>query len=234
MKERDTRLTAAGVRGIIREFSAVPAGGALLFTSAGTLHWDRGWIYLSLAAAYQAAYVILLLKTNPALLNERGTLKWKETRRYDRYFIVFHVLCYCVALVVGGLDSVRFGWSHAPGAALTPGVLMFLFSSLITLWAYRANARFLLTLRKDAGVCGEVCTTGPYRYIRHPGYLGAIIAASSFPLITGSMYSMVPVFFIIANIIVRTHFEDSALTCELEGYCTYAERTPYRLVPYLW
>jgi protein-S-isoprenylcysteine O-methyltransferase Ste14 len=79
-----------------------------------------------------------------------------------------------------------------------------------------------------------VITKGPYRWVRHPGYLGAILWASSIPLIFGSMFAFVPVGIYVGLMGLRTFLEDRTLMEELRGYSEYAEQVRYRLFPLIW
>ena len=80
----------------------------------------------------------------------------------------------------------------------------------------------------------RVITTGPYHVVRHPMYVGVIIALLSVPLILGSLYGFGIAIPTAALFVVRTALEDRTLMDELTGYKEYAQRTPYRLVPYIW
>ncbi|MBN1533841.1 MAG: isoprenylcysteine carboxylmethyltransferase family protein [Spirochaetes bacterium] len=234
MNDQSAKLSIVGIWGILREFAFIVAGAAALFGAAGTLRWPRGWIYIALAALYQAVYVSMLLKINPQLLNERGNLNWKETKPHDRYFTVFYPLLAFAALVVSGLDAVRYGWSHVPFVAVYPAAVVFICASFVALWAYACNSYFILTHRNDAVASQRVCTAGPYRYVRHPAYLAGIATAICYPFLTGSLVSAVPMLSIILLLVVRTRFEDMALQEELQGYEEYARETRYRLLPHVW
>jgi len=87
-------------------------------------------------------------------------------------------------------------------------------------------------IQRDRG--HRVITTGPYRIVRHPGYVGAILWGISTPLIIGSVYGLIPGS--VAGIvrIIRTSLEDKLLCKELKGYVEYTKRVRYRLLPELW
>lgn len=170
---------------------------------------------------------------NPQLLNERGKLNWKETKRYDKYFVIS---CYILGpsmLIVAGLD-VRFQWSSIPFIAVYPSIVVIILTSFIALWAQISNSHFILTTRNDKLGNQRVCTTGPYKYIRHPGYFCMIFQWLCYPLILGSWFSLIPVLIYVSFIFIRTYYEDKTLKIELKGYEEYAKTTKYRLFPYLW
>jgi protein-S-isoprenylcysteine O-methyltransferase Ste14 len=79
-----------------------------------------------------------------------------------------------------------------------------------------------------------VVTTGPYRYVRHPMYVGVILAFLSLPLALGSLWALVPGATCAALFVMRTALEDRTLLDKLPGYREYAERVRYRLIPGIW
>ena len=234
MSNDTTKLNILGLRGIIREFALIFFGIFLLFGAAGTFYWVRGWIYICIMFSYQIFYVSVLMIINPHLLNERGKFSWKETKRYDKYFLFFYSIFGFSMLIVAGLDVVRFQWSSIPFITIYPSILVFICASFIALWAYVSNAHFILTHRDDKVANQRVCTTGPYRYIRHPGYLAAIISSLCYPFMLGSLFSVIPVAINVFIIILRTYYEDTTLERELRGYSEYSKTTKYKLFPYVW
>ena len=234
MSNDTTKLNILGIRGIARESAAFVIGILFLFGSAGTLYWPRGWIYICVMLLYQIFYISILIIINPQLLNERGKFNWKETKRYDKYFAILYSIFGFSMLIVAGLDVVRFKWSSIPFITIYPSILVFILCSFIALWAYVSNAHLILTSRNDKLCNQRVCTIGPYRYIRHPGYLAAIISSLCYPFILGSLFSFFPVFINIFLLIIRTYYEDKTLQIELNGYDEYSKMTKYRLFPYIW
>jgi protein-S-isoprenylcysteine O-methyltransferase Ste14 len=87
-------------------------------------------------------------------------------------------------------------------------------------------------IQKERG--HQVVTTGPYRYVRHPMYAGAIVLFLCIPLALGSLWALSPGGFLVVLIVVRTYLEDRTLHRELEGYDAYAQRVRYRLIPGIW
>ena len=104
---------------------------------------------------------------------------------------------------------------------------------LIT-WAVAVNRFFssVVRIQRDRG--HRVITTGPYRWVRHPGYTGGGIACLATPLALGSLWAFIPAGLTIMLLIVRTVFEDRTLQAELVGYQDYMQQTRYRLIPGFW
>ena len=137
-------------------------------------------------------------------------------------------------IIIAGLDY-RFGWS-APIplaislAALLVGLLGFAFST----WALVENRFFSAVVRIQTDRGHSVCSTGPYRFVRHPGYAGGILFYLMTPLILSSWWAFIPALLTTIFTIIRTHLEDKTLQAELDGYEAYARQTRYRLLPGVW
>lgn len=109
-----------------------------------------------------------------------------------------------------------------------------IFGHGIIVWAMGANAFFspLVRIQKERG--HTVAAGGPYRVIRHPGYLGAMLFSISVPLMLGSWWAVIPGLASVVLYIVRTSLEDQTLQDELSGYREFSERVKFRLIPGLW
>ena len=135
---------------------------------------------------------------------------------------------------VAGLDVGRYGWSGLDLIYVVPGFALFVLGAVLITWAMIVNRYFESTVRIQEDRDHEVVSTGPYIFVRHPGYLSGILWMSSIPLIIGSLYTLIPVMIYGAMMVLRTHLEDRTLRDELPGYSEYAERVKYRLVPWIW
>jgi protein-S-isoprenylcysteine O-methyltransferase Ste14 len=96
------------------------------------------------------------------------------------------------------------------------------------------NRHFEPVVRIQSDRDHAVVSEGPYRIVRHPGYLGGLIFYFSTPLILGSTYALIPAAIAVMLITLRTELEDRTLRKELTGYQQYAAQTPYRLIPLIW
>ena len=79
-----------------------------------------------------------------------------------------------------------------------------------------------------------VVMAGPYKYVRHPMYIGIILLFLSIPLALGSWWALIPGVGIGILFVIRTAKEDQMLRSELSGYADYSNRVRYRLVPGIW
>ena len=134
-------------------------------------------------------------------------------------------------LATAGLDY-RFGW--LPGMPLwinVLGVLMFVLGYAVFVWAMASNTFFsgFVRIQKDRG--HAVVSTGPYQYVRHPGYIGGTLSILGVPLLLGSFWALIPASMFVCMLILRSGLEDRTLQTELVGYIKYTQDVPYRLIP---
>jgi len=80
----------------------------------------------------------------------------------------------------------------------------------------------------------RVATSGPYKFVRHPGYVGYIIIFLAIPLALGSLWTLNFSVIITILLIIRTYLEDKTLKKELKGYTEYSELVKYKLIPFIW
>jgi protein-S-isoprenylcysteine O-methyltransferase Ste14 len=208
--------------------------GVVLFVAAGQLDWSRAWLYLGVVVVGETLSEASLLILNPGVLNQRGTTMRPDTEPFDRAFIVLWPVGGFAAAAVAGLDVGRFGWSALPFEAVYPGIVLTVVGYAIGTWAMAVNAYFEPTVRIQGERDHQVVTTGPYRFVRHPGYVGALLGALAAPLVLGSAWMFLPAAGIVLLFAARTALEDRTLQSGLPGYREYARNTPYRLLPGVW
>jgi protein-S-isoprenylcysteine O-methyltransferase Ste14 len=203
---------------------------AILFISSGRLDWVWTWAYLGVGVGI---LFINLLVLPPELIAERGRRR-EDVKRWDRVLTTLSIFPTLGALVVAGLD-VRFGWSPALPVAIHLVALAFmaLGQGLFT-WAMTSNLFFSTAVSIQKDRAHAVATGGPYRYVRHPGYVGYSVSILGTPVIIGSLWGLIPAVLTACLLVVRTALEDRTLLEELAGYQDYARQVRYRLVPGVW
>jgi protein-S-isoprenylcysteine O-methyltransferase Ste14 len=208
--------------------------GALLFLPAGTLHWPAAWLYLVTTAVLGLAAGLWLVKVDPALLAERmKPMMQKGQPAADKTFMLVFGFAALVWFLVIGLDR-RWHWSEMPVAFQALGYLLFLAATALMLRVVRENSFAAPVVKVQAERGHRVIDTGPYAFVRHPMYSGAVLYFAGIALLLGSWWGLVlsPVFFVLFSI--RAGIEERALTDGLPGYADYLARVRYRLVPGLW
>lgn len=212
---------------------ALPA--AILFGSSGRLDWGVAWVYLVLITAFGLGGRIVVLRKSPDLAAERGNLLRKgDVKPWDRIIMPMSLVCPMVMLIVAGLDK-RFAWS--PELPILVAIAAFGLTTLgysISTWAMLVNPFFSAVVRIQGERGHSVVTSGPYRYMRHPGYAGGAMTSLTIPLLLGSLWALIPAALAVCIYVIRTTLEDQTLQEELEGYRGYALRVRYRLLPGVW
>ncbi|HTV56266.1 MAG TPA: isoprenylcysteine carboxylmethyltransferase family protein, partial [Terriglobia bacterium] len=132
-------------------------------------------------------------------------------------------------------DAGRFHWSGSiPWVITFDALIVFVLASAIQNWAISANPFFSSTIRIQSERGHRVMTSGPYRFVRHPGYLAMAISMPATALSLGSLVALIPAMTYSAVMLWRTNWEDEFLKGKLEGYSRYTGKVRYRLIPGVW
>ena len=205
-----------------------------LFGSAGQLTWKRGWICTVLYLGGIQTSRAVLRKLNPRLLDERQRATRKDTKSFDKIFLRLILSLTIVQPIIAGLDAVRFGWAPMPFWTIYPGIILFAISASLITWVLVKNPHAESSVRIQDDREHAVVASGPYRFVRHPMYVGLILLHASIALILGSMWTLGLALLITLLFLRRTALEDQTLRQELRGYEQYTTVTRYRLMPGIW
>ncbi len=204
--------------------------GILLFISARTFNWSWAWIFLLLGLALMIINFIVLPTD---LIEERGSKK-RNVKAWDKTINIINIVPTVLMYTISGFDF-RFGWTGNINSDINvAGITFFIIGSYFFTWSMTSNHYFstLVRLQNERG--HKVSTQGPYKFIRHPGYVGYIIMAIATPIALGSLYGLIPSGITAVLFVLRTLMEDNTLKKELSGYIEYSESVKYRLIPFLW
>ena len=230
---RDPDLTAGLVRRFLQIGVLFAAQLAMLLLASGRPGWLWAWVYVGIYAVGTTVNARLLLKRSPETIVERG--RAAGMAGWDKVVGGLWGIVFLLALpLTAGLDE-RFGWTGEMATALhLAGVLPFVLGFALFSWAMVENAFFVTVARVQKERGQTVCTSGPYRLVRHPGYLAAIIQGLAAPLLFGSAWALLPGCLAAALMALRTALEDRMLLRDLDGYPAYAARVRHRLLPGIW
>jgi len=206
----------------------------VLFASAGRVDMPMFWAYFVVHSGAQLAMALLVFRRNRDLLEERQK-PGENAKVWDRVILRIYFLLTLALFVVAGLDVGRFHWSDTvPLWGQVAALVGFALSFAFNIWAMAVNDFYsrIVRIQRDRGQ--YVVTDGPYRYVRHPSYIGSILSWVCAALALGSWLALVPVVLIAATFTVRTALEDRTLQEELAGYEEYAQQVRYRLLPGVW
>jgi protein-S-isoprenylcysteine O-methyltransferase Ste14 len=205
----------------------------LVFIAAGTPRWFEAWFFFGFYLIAITIFFIWLKKHDPGLLKERMSVK-KDVKSWDKKIIRAYSGLVLIMFLLAPIDAVRFHWSRVPVAVQVGAFIGIFLSWVVIFWAFRENSYLsgFVRIQEDRG--HKVCTTGPYKYIRHPMYLAVIITVLCLPLFLGSFYALLPATAVVALFILRTSLEDKTLRADLSGYKEYAEKVRWKLMPRVW
>jgi protein-S-isoprenylcysteine O-methyltransferase Ste14 len=213
--------------------AAVALFAVIVFWPAGRLNWVAGWLYVGIVAMNYLGNVIYLKRVNPELLAARMRMA-KGTKHWDIVWGAIFGPMLISIYIVAGLDVVRFEWTTMSPLFWWIGLILFLPGTALFSWSMGVNPFFEKTVRIQSERGHRVIDTGPYAFVRHPGYLGFFGWCLSAPLLLGSWWAFVPAILSIVGLVVRTALEDRTLCQELGGYEAYSKRVRYRLFPGVW
>ena len=209
--------------------------GALLFAAAGTVRWPEAWAYLGLWLAGAVVSGSLLVQKNPDILKERMRSPMQsQQKRWDRPLLVAIFGGWAALQIVAGLDAVRYGWSRMPLWLEIAGALAVVVGIYVFHIVMLENSYASPVVKVDAERGHRVVSSGPYAWVRHPMYAGAILYFLGTALLLGSWYAFAIGIVLIVIIALRAVWEEETLRAELPGYADYASRVKYRLVPGVW
>ncbi len=226
----DTKLIA---RYAIRETMGILIMAVALFWSAGQLDWWPAWAVIAVMLAWITATAIVIFRVNPDLLAERlGPRQGAKT--WDTAIMSILGLVQLVRYIVAGLDQ-RHGWTGSfPLAAQIAALMVCVLGYALVVWATASNAFFSQIVRIQFERGHTVATGGPYHYVRHPAYVGAILYELAVPILLASWWALIVSGLNAILLILRTALEDRTLQAELTGYDEYARQVRYRLLPGIW
>jgi protein-S-isoprenylcysteine O-methyltransferase Ste14 len=224
-------------RGLVRRLAQLAAlvvlQGVILLLASGQPDWRMAWVYLGSYVALIAVNAAILLPRDRELIAERSRIE-TNAKRWDKVVMVLLSVFSLGMLTVAGLDR-RFGWTPPLGWVIPAiGLLLFLLGFGLVSWAMASNRFFSSVVRIQEDRGHAVADGGPYRHVRHPGYLGMMVSVVGTPLLLGSPWALIGAGLYASTLVVRTVLEDRMLRRELPGYTAYAARVRHRVLPGFW
>ena len=212
--------------------------GALIFFStiffcAGRIVYFQGLTYVVLGI-FMIVLNYSILKLDKDLMKERSK-PGDGAKSWDKKILGVSFNATIAMYAVAGFDSGRFHWSPEFHWSLyVIGFILTATGQLLFLIAQKQNRFFSSIVRIQSDRGHTVCNSGLYRIVRHPAYFGSFIQTVGFPLLFGSLWSIIPISLSIFLLILRTQLEDLTLQAELSGYSEFIKSTKYKLIPFIW
>ncbi len=224
-----TELTRQWVR-LVALYLLIPL---ILLVCGGDLGWWQGWLYSLLIFTAGIGGHVWAEKRHPGLMAERQNIEnIKNAKAWDK--VLAPLMAFTIVfpmVIVAGLDH-RYNWSSEfPLWIIVIGFILISLGYAFAVWAMAENRFFSSVVRIQTDRGHVVCDSGPYRFVRHPGYAGNIPPLFGIVLALGSVWTLIPAAVALIITVIRTVLEDRALQQELPGYLDYSRRVRYRLIP---
>lgn len=202
---------------------------------SGQWDWWEGWVYVILGVISFVISRYIAAKRTPDILGERAKfMRQEDAQLWDKKIIPLVGLIGIISVIVVGLDRL-YSWTPIFNLWIRLlGLLLLVAGYTLSSYALVTNNFFsgMVRLQTDRGQ--YVISEGPYRWVRHPGYAGGILAYLATPLLFNSVWAFIPIIVSIGLYMLRTNLEDRFLQENLQGYAEYAERVKSRIIPGLW
>lgn len=206
---------------------------ALVFVPVGRLDWAPGWWFLGILVGAFLVSAAVLARVNPVIYRARSRFQ-PGTQGWDKALLLAMLPAMVAIIPLATLDAGRMHWSTVPGWGVALGYAALLAGIAGSAWPQAVNPFFEPGVRIQSERHQRVIDTGPYRFVRHPGYVAALLLFAGMALALGSLWALLPAAFAGALLVVRTGWEDALLHRELPGYADYARRVRWRLAPGIW
>jgi protein-S-isoprenylcysteine O-methyltransferase Ste14 len=220
------------VRGILANLVTLAILLACLFIPAGTLNYWQAWAFLAVFAVSSQALGIYFLIHDRKLVERRMKIgPVAEQRAVQKVISALFTLGFVAFIVLPAFDR-RFGWSPvAPVVSVISDAIIVL-AFVLFFWVMKSNSYAASTIQVEEGQ--PVVSTGPYAYVRHPMYSGALLLVTAITLALGSWSGVLLVVPFFPVLVWRILDEENYLRKNLPGYAEYMHRVRYRLVPWVW
>jgi protein-S-isoprenylcysteine O-methyltransferase Ste14 len=206
----------------------------LLLLTAGRMNWVQAWAFSLAFGTFLFFYGVWALRHDPGQLAERSSSVKPNVKSWDKVIMSLYTALLFILLILSGLDGGRFHWAPASPLLQAIGWIAMVLAGALVFWTTLVNTFLSRYVRIQDERGQQVVTGGPYRWIRHPMYLGVIVLILGIPLALGSLWALFPGGLVGVLFFVRTALEDKTLQAELPGYKEYVRKVQYRLIPGVW
>jgi protein-S-isoprenylcysteine O-methyltransferase Ste14 len=208
---------------------------ALLLTGAGRWRWPQAWAFLAIFAVGSGVFGVWLLKRDPALLASRlGSFNQPGQPLWDKLFMLLFMLLWLAWLWLMGRDAQVWHLSDLPSWLNIAGGLMLTAGFIAVARVFRENSFAAPVIRVQSERAQQVISTGPYAWVRHPMYAGALLYMFGTPLLLGSWLGLAVACLMVIGLARRAVLEEQMLRRDLTGYDQYMTRVRFRLIPGIW
>ncbi len=206
--------------------------GLALFLPAWTLNYWQAWVFLAVFGLSVLAITLYLMKNDPKLLERRvkaGPVAEQQTSQ--KIIQGLAGIAFIATIVLPALDH-RFGWSRVPPYWVIGGDILVALGLYFVFLVFKENSYTSAVI--EVGAEQKIISTGPYAYVRHPMYIGALVMLLGVPPALGSWWGLLTIIPMSMTISWRLLDEEKFLLKNLPGYADYQNKVKFRLVPFIW
>ncbi len=174
---------------------------------------------------------IVLWLSQPAF----STTDMNMNKESDRLSLLFILLASCVSVFSSVTEWAYFTENKSEVNFITvTGLVLLLSGIILRVWSINIlgkNFTAAVKITKEH----ELIKSGPYRYIRHPSYLGALIAITGCPVFLNNSFTILISFIVMMfAYYFRITFEEKALSAHFGRFYEDYKKNTYRLLPLIW
>ncbi len=215
---------------IVIRFSLIPLFlGLIILLPAGTLIFWQAYTYFAILVVPMIFVIFYFLKKDPKFLERR--IRTKEKEKHQKLLSILSTTIFLVGFIITGLDH-RYFWSNVPIYIVITADIIVLLGYLLIFFVFKQNSYASRIIEVDENQ--KVISTGPYKIVRHPMYLGVLIMFLATPIALGSYWAIIPFAILPVILILRILNEEKLLSKNLQGYDEYCQKTRFRLIPFIW
>lgn len=220
------------IRGVLANLVTLAILLVCLFIPADTLNYWQAWVFVAVFGVSSQALGIYFLMHDRKLVERRMNIGPVAEQRPAQKLISALFILGLVGFVVLPAFDHRFGWSPVAPVVSVIADAMIVLSFLLFFVVMKSNSYAASTIQVEEEQ--PVVSTGPYAYVRHPMYSGALLLLAAMPLGLGSWWSVLLVLPFFPVLVWRILDEEIFLRRNLPGYAEYMQSVRYRLVPRVW
>jgi len=218
------------IKKLIVRFSLFPLLlGLIILLPAGTFDYWQVYLYFAVIVVPMLLVILYFLKNDPQFLERR--VRTKEKEKQQKIIQITFTFLFLAGFIVSGFDK-RFGWSDIPVSRVILADIFILLGYLLVFFVFKQNSYASRVVEVEQNQ--KVISTGLYRIVRHPMYIGILIMFIPTPIALGSYWGLISMGSIPFALALRILNEEKVLCHELPGYKEYCQTTRYRLIPFIW
>jgi protein-S-isoprenylcysteine O-methyltransferase Ste14 len=216
------------VESLIGRLVFIAISSSVIIAAAG----GRAFLHRPVGLAYLALWAVWWLAT---ALGRSSGVSSAHDRKQRAMVVISGFLTVPLLIIAPPWEYAHFGGPLPRDGSLSWFGLV-LFAGGIALQSSAMLALHgLYTVRLGVQPGHRLVTSGPYRWVRHPGYLSYLLSLIGIGLALSSLIGLALTAWVLPFILWRIKSEELMLLAEFgDKYQTYSQQTKRRLIPLLY